>query len=138
MPDTSLTDVAAFIGAGLAALIAGLGMKRGESDKKNYVAPSPETAGIALGLLDQSIQREIQADTRRTAAACEALSDMFAGWIEADKARRQIEHERSTDHRIDDITRTLTDVLKRIDAADRNSERRHDERDEDRERRGER
>ena len=64
MPDMSAADLAAIAGTFLAAVITGLGLRRGEAEKRGLPAADPSlSAGVFVGL-DAETQRSILEELR--------------------------------------------------------------------------
>ena len=64
MPDMSPADVAAIAGTFLAAVITGLGLRRGEAEKRSLPAAEPGlSAGVFVGM-DAETQRSILEELR--------------------------------------------------------------------------
>ncbi len=92
MPDMSPADVAAIVGTFLAAIITGLGLKRGDAERRNLPAADQSlAAGIFVGM-DGETQRSILEEIR------DMHADM-ARWREEDDNARRADKERSTDER---------------------------------------
>ena len=114
MPDMSAADLAAIAGTFLAAIISGLGLRRGEAEKNGLPAADPGlSAGVFVGL---------EAETQR--ALLEELRDFHAdlvAWRRQDEMERRADMDRTTVERFDQIetnqTRILT-LLRRIDESE--------------------
>ena len=113
MPDMSPADIAGIAGAFLAAIISGLGLKRGEAEKRGLPAPDPSlAAGVFVGL---------EAETQR--AILDALRELhadLANWRGQDEAERRADKERSTAERFEQIENDqakMLALLHRIDGA---------------------
>ena len=64
MPDTSLADYAGIAGAFFAALIAGLGLRKGGKDKVELPAPNEAMSGGVFVGLDSRIEQAILEEIR--------------------------------------------------------------------------
>ena len=111
MPDMSAADLAAIAGTFLAAIISGLGLRRGEAEKNGLPAADPGlSAGVFVGM---------EAETQR--ALLEELRDLHAdlvAWRRQDEMERRADRERTTVERFDQIETNQTrilDLLRRID-----------------------
>lgn len=111
MPDMSAADLAAIAGTFLAAIISGLGLRRGEAEKNGLPAADPGlSAGVFVGL---------EAETQR--ALLEALRDLHAdlvAWRRQDEMERRADVDRTTVERFDQIETNqsrILDLLRRID-----------------------
>ncbi len=111
MPDMSAADLAAIAGTFLAAIISGLGLRRGEAEKNGLPAADPGlSAGVFVGM---------EAETQR--ALLEELRDLHAdlvAWRRQDEMERRADRERSTVERFDQIETNqsrILDLLRRID-----------------------
>ena len=92
MPDMSPADVAAIVGTFLAAIITGLGLKRGDAERKSLPAADASlSAGVFVGM-DGETQRSILEEIR------DLHADMVR-WREEDGIARRADKERSTDER---------------------------------------
>lgn len=114
MPDISPADAAAIAGAFLAAVISGLGLRRGEAEKRGLPAPDPSlAAGVFVGL---------EAETQR--ALLEELRELradLAGWRGQDEAERRADRERTAVERFEQIETNQAKILAllhRIDGAE--------------------
>lgn len=111
MPDMSLADLAAVAGTFLAAIISGLGLRRGEAERKGLPAAEPGlSAGVFVGL---------EAETQR--ALLEELREIHAdlvAWRRQDETERRADRDRSTVERfeqLEDNQTRILDLLRRID-----------------------
>ena len=111
MPDMSAADLAAIAGTFLAAIISGLGLRRGEAEKNGLPAADPGlSAGVFVGM---------EAETQR--ALLEELRDLHAdlvAWRRQDEMERRADRERTTVVRFDQIETNqsrILDLLRRID-----------------------
>ena len=104
MPDMSPVDVAAIAGTFLAAIISGLGLRRGEAERNGLPAADPGlSAGVFLGL---------DADTQRS--ILEVLREMHAdltSWRKQDEIERQASRERTTVERFEQIEGNQAKIL---------------------------
>ena len=111
MPDMSAADLAAIAGTFLAAVITGLGLKRGEAEKRGLPAADPSlSAGVFFGL-DAETQRSILEELR------EMHADM-AAWRHDDEVLRRVDRERSTHERFEVIEgnqATILGLLRRME-----------------------
>jgi hypothetical protein len=112
MPDMSAADLAALLGTFLAAIITGLGLRRGEAEKRDLPAADPSlSAGVFVGL-DAETQRAILDEIRD-------LHADLADWRRQDDIRRRAEAERETDQRFEQIETDqakMLRLLRRMDA----------------------
>ena len=110
MPDMSPADIAAIAGTFLAAIITGLGLRKGEAEKRSLPAADPSlSAGVFVGL-DATTQRSILDELR------DMHADMVA-WRREDDADR----ERNTDARfekVEDNQARILALLQRIDGGE--------------------
>ena len=111
MPDMSPADLAAVAGTFLAAIISGLGMRRGEAEKNGLPAPDPGlSAGVFVGM---------EAETQR--AVLEALRDLHAdlvAWRRQDEMERRADKDRTTVERFEQLESNqvrILELLHRID-----------------------
>ena len=114
MPDMSPADLAAVAGTFLAAIISGLGMRRGEAEKRGLPAADPGlSAGGFVGL---------EAESQR--ALLEELRDIHAdllAWRRDDEAERRADRERTTVERFEQLENNqakILGLLHKIDAGD--------------------
>ena len=112
MPDTSAADVAAIAGTFLAAIISGLGLRRGEAERRGLPAADPGlAAGVFVGM-DGETQRAI----------LEALREMhadMAAWRRQDEIERRADRDRSTVERFEEIEANqakMLGLLRKIDS----------------------
>ena len=89
MPDTSVADIFTWVGALVGGIVAGLGLKTGDKDKKTAPAPEPQFAGISMGLIDASVQQTIASDTKRTADELVTIRRMIEKQVELAEERRE-------------------------------------------------
>ena len=92
MPDMSPADLAAVAGTFLAAVITGLGLRRGDAEKRGLPAADQSlSAGVFLGL-----------DAETLHAILDALRDLhadLASWRREDELERRADRDRSADER---------------------------------------
>ena len=104
MPDMSAADLAAIAGTFLAAIISGLGLRRGEAEKNGLPAADPGlSAGVFVGL---------EAETQR--ALLEELRDLHADlvvWRREDETQRRADQDRTTLERFEQIECNQTRIL---------------------------
>ena len=104
MPDMSAADLAAIAGTFLAAIISGLGLRRGEAEKNGLPAADPGlSAGAFVGL---------EAETQR--ALLEELRDLHADlvvWRREDETQRRADQDRITLERFEQIECNQTRIL---------------------------
>ncbi|WP_237478111.1 hypothetical protein [Lichenibacterium dinghuense] len=100
----SAADLAAIAGTFLAAIISGLGLRRGEAEKKGLPAPDPGlSAGVFVGL---------EAETQR--ALLEELRDIHAdlvGWRRQDETERRADKDRSVVERFELVESNQAKIL---------------------------
>lgn len=121
MPDMSPADLAAIAGTFLAAIISGLGLRRGEAEKKGLPAADPGlSAGVFVGM---------EAETQR--AMLDELREVHADlvtWRRQDEMERRADKDRTTVERFEQIEGNqakILGLLHRIDeGADRDPQRR--------------
>lgn len=111
MPDMSPADVAAIAGTFLAAVITGLGLRRGEAEKRSLPAADPGlSAGVFVGM-DAETQRSILEELR------EMHADM-AAWRRQDEIERRADKDRTVVERFEQIEgdqARILSLLHRID-----------------------
>ena len=116
MPDMSAADVAAIAGTFLAAIISGLGLRRGEAEKKGLPAADPGlSAGVFVGL---------EAETQR--AVLEELRDLHADlvvWRRQDEMERRADKDRTTVERFEQIENNQAKILGLLHKIDDGGER---------------
>lgn len=104
MPDMSPADLAAIAGTFLAAIISGLGLRRGEAEKNGLPAAEPGlSAGVFVGM---------EAETQR--AALEELRDLHAdlvAWRRQDEMERRADKDRTTVERFEQIEGNQAKIL---------------------------
>ena len=104
MPDMSAADLAAIAGTFLAAIISGLGLRRGEAEKKGLPAADPSlAAGVFVGL---------EAETQR--AVLEELREFHAdlvAWRRQDEVERRADKDRTTVERFEQIETNQARIL---------------------------
>lgn len=96
MPDMSAADLAAIAGTFLAAIISGLGLRRGEAEKKGLPAADPG----------------LEAETQR--ALLEELRDLHADlvvWRRQDEMERRAVRDRTTTERFEQIENNQAKIL---------------------------
>lgn len=104
MPDMSPADVAAIAGTFLAAIISGLGLRRGEAEKRELPAPDQSlSAGVFVGL-DGETQRHILDELRDMHAD-------LAAWRRQDEAERRADKDRTTVERFEQIETNQAKIL---------------------------
>lgn len=98
MPDTSLADYAAIAGAFIAAVITGLGLKRGEKEKSSLPAPNDAmSAGVFVGL-DSRVEQAILEEVRGMRAD-------QAAWRKEDREERRANEVEELKDEIADLKR---------------------------------
>ena len=111
MPDMSPVDLAAIAGTFLAAIISGLGLRRGEAEKRSLPAADvPNSAGVFVGM-DAETQRSILEELR------EMHTDM-ASWRKQDEIERRADKDRTTVERFEQVENNQAKILallRRID-----------------------
>ena len=114
MPDMSAADLAAIAGTFLAAIISGLGLRRGEAERRGLPAADPGlSAGVFVGM-DADMQRSILEELR------EMHADM-AAWRRQDEIERRADRDRTTVERFEQIEGNqakILGLLRRIDAGE--------------------
>jgi hypothetical protein len=104
MPDMSPADLAAIAGTFLAAIISGLGLRRGEAEKNGLPAAEPGlSAGVFVGM---------EAETQR--AALEELRDLHAdlvAWRRRDEMERRADKDRTTVERFEQLEGNQAKIL---------------------------
>ena len=120
MPDMSPADLAAIAGTFLAAIISGLGMRRGEAEKRGLPAADPGlSAGVFVGM---------EAETQR--AVLEELRDLHAdlvAWRREDEMERRADRDRTTVERFEQLEGNqakILGLLRRMDEGDEPQRRR--------------
>lgn len=104
MPDMSPADVAAIAGTFLAAVITGLGLRRGEAEKRGLPAAEPGlSAGVFVGM-DAETQRSILEELR------EMHADM-AAWRRQDETERRADKDRTMVERFEQIEGNQARIL---------------------------
>lgn len=120
MPDMSPADVAAIAGTFLAAVISGLGLRRGEAERRGLPAPDPAlSAGVFVGM-EAETQRSILDELR------EMHADM-AAWRRQDEMERRADKDRTTVERFEQIEGNqakILGLLRKIDGEDAEHHRR--------------
>ena len=111
MPDMSPADMAAVAGTFLAAVITGLGLRRGEAEKQGLPAADPGlSAGVFVGM-DAETQRSILDELR------EMHADM-AAWRRQDEMDRRADRDRTVVERFEQIEGNqarILGLLRRLD-----------------------
>ena len=104
MPDMSPADLAAIAGTFLAAIISGLGLRRGEAEKNGLPAADPGlSAGVFVGM---------EAETQR--AVLEEVRDLHAdlvAWRRQDEVERRADKDRTTVERFEQIEGNQAKIL---------------------------
>jgi hypothetical protein len=98
MPDTSLADYAGIAGAFFAALIAGLGLRKGEKDKTSLPAPNDAHSGGVFVGLDSKVEQEILAELK-------GLRADQAAWRKEDREERRANEVEELKDEIADLKR---------------------------------
>ncbi len=102
--DLSPADLAAIAGTFLAAIITGLGLRRGEAEKKGLPAADASlSAGVFVGL-DAETQRSILEELR------DMHADM-AAWRRLDEVARRADRDRTTDERLEEVEGNQAKIL---------------------------
>ncbi len=115
MPDMSPADVAAIAGTFLAAVITGLGLRRGEAEKRSLPAAEPGlSAGVFVGM-DAETQRSILEELR------EMHADM-AAWRRQDEIERRADKDRTMVERFEQIEGNQTRILSLLHRIDEGQE----------------
>ena len=114
MPDMSAADLAALLGTFLAAIISGLGLRRGEAEKRGLPA---EEFGAPTGL-----PADFDAEIRRAILeAVEELRELHASlrsWRRQDEQWRQADADRATDERFEQIEADQAKMFHRLQRMD--------------------
>ena len=121
MPDMSPADLAAIAGTFLAAIISGLGLRRGEAEKNGLPAADTSlSAGVFVGM---------EAETQR--AVLEEVRDLHAdlvAWRRQDEMEQRADKDRTTVERFEQIEGNqakILGLLRKIDEGeDQTSQRR--------------
>lgn len=111
MPDMSAADLAALLGTFLAAIITGLGLRRGEAEKRGL---SAEDFGASAGLLasfDAEVQRALLDELRELHAS-------LRSWRRQDEQWRQADADRATDERFEQIEADQAKMFHRLQRMD--------------------
>lgn len=104
MPDMSPADMAAIAGTFLAAVITGLGLRRGEAEKRGLPAADASlSAGVFIGM-DTEMQRSILEELR------EMHADM-AAWRRQDEVERRADRDRITVERFEQLEGNQARIL---------------------------
>lgn len=118
MPDMSPADLAAIAGTFLAAVITGLGLRRGEAEKRALPAAEPGlSAGVFIGM-DAETQRSILEELR------DMHADM-AAWRRQDEVERRADKDRTVVERFEQVENNQAKILGLLHKLDGDGEPHH-------------
>ena len=105
MHDMSAADLAALLGTFLAAIITGLGLRRGEAERRDLPAADQTlSAGVFMGLDAETLRAILD-------ELCDLHGDLSA-WRRQDEQRRKADTDRRTDHRFEQIETDQAKILR--------------------------